>query len=41
MVKIIAFTNWGILRGMESFSHLVTRKSGPNGHDVVRYNAFI
>ena len=41
VAKIIAFTNWGILRGMESFSHLVTRKSGSSGHDVVRFSTFI
>ena len=37
LAKIIAFTNWGILRGMESFSQLVTTDTSPDENTFVRY----
>ena len=35
LAKIIAFTDWGMLRGMESFSQLVTAEDTRNGNHLV------
>ena len=35
LAKIIAFTDWGMLRGMESFSQLVTAEDIRNGNNLV------
>ena len=35
MARIIAFSDWGIIRGMESFSHLIMLESASNGDTVV------
>ena len=37
LARIIAFSDWGILRGMESFSQLITTETGPNGKNIVRH----
>jgi len=36
LAKIIAFTNWGILRGLESFSQLITTESDENDNTVFK-----
>ena len=38
LAKIIAFTNWGILRGLESFSQLITTESDENDNTVVSHH---
>ena len=35
LAKIIAFTDWGMLRGMESFSQLVIVDDTQNGNHLV------
>ena len=35
VAKIIAFTNWGILRGLESFSQIITTETDSNENNVV------
>ena len=35
VAKIIAFTNWGILRGLESFSQIVTSETDSNQNSIV------
>jgi len=35
LAKIIAFTDWGMLRGIESFSQLVTAEDTRNGNHLV------
>ena len=37
LAKIIAFTNWGILRGLESFSQLITTETDDNDNTVVSH----
>ena len=35
VAKIIAYTNWGILRGLESFSQIITTETGSNENSIV------
>ena len=35
VAKIIAFTNWGILRGLESFSQIIITETDSNQNSIV------
>ena len=39
--KIIAYTNWGILRGLESFSQIITTETDFNDNSIVSCHIYL